>query len=63
MSALVERFRLAAVILRRIIGAPDYDGYVAHMHARHPEQALMTADEFARECMNARYNRPGSRCC
>ena len=63
MSALLERLRLAAVILRRIIGAPDYDGYVAHMRARHPEQVLMTADEFGRECMNARYNRPGSRCC
>ena len=60
---VVEQLRVAAAVLRRVIGAPDYEGYVAHMRATHPECAVMTADEFAREAMNNRYNRPGSRCC
>ena len=49
--------------LRAIVGAPDYDRYVAHVQARHPECTPLTRDEFARERLSARYDRPGSRCC
>ena len=54
--------RLAAVV-RRIIGAPDYESYVAHMASRHPGQPPMTPAEFERQRLADRYNRPGSRCC
>jgi uncharacterized short protein YbdD (DUF466 family) len=53
----------AAAVLRRVIGVPDYERYVAHMRATHPECAVMTAEEFARESMERRYSTPGSRCC
>ena len=53
----------AARIIRRIIGVPDYEGYVAHMRTRHPGMPVLAPDEFARQCMRDRYNRPGSRCC
>jgi uncharacterized short protein YbdD (DUF466 family) len=53
----------AIEIVRRIIGVPDYDTYVAHMKAKHPECAPMTKDEFAQQRMQDRYSRPGSRCC
>ena len=55
--------RRAARLLRAVIGAPDYERYLAHVRACHPECTPMTRDEFARERLAARYDRPGSRCC
>jgi uncharacterized short protein YbdD (DUF466 family) len=53
----------AARLLRAVLGAPDYERYLAHVRARHPDCTPMTRDEFARERLSARYDRPGSRCC
>ena len=52
-----------ATVIRRIIGAPDYDGYVAHVRTHHPERTPLTEDEFRRARLSARYSQPGSRCC
>jgi uncharacterized short protein YbdD (DUF466 family) len=54
--------RLAATV-RRIIGAPDYATYVAHVRACHPEREPLSEKDFINERLNARYERPGSRCC
>ena len=54
--------RVAAVI-RRIIGVPDYEAYVAHVRAHHPGVEPVSEREFHRERLTARYSRPGSRCC
>ena len=62
-SRISARLHRVAAILRRVIGVPDYERYVAHMRATHPECGLMTAEEFARESMERRYSTPGSRCC
>jgi uncharacterized short protein YbdD (DUF466 family) len=53
----------AARVLRTAIGVPDYERYAAHMRARHPGMRLLTRDEFVRERLEARYSRPGARCC
>jgi uncharacterized short protein YbdD (DUF466 family) len=53
----------ANAIVRRIIGAPDYSAYLAHMSAHHPECAVLTQAEFLDEQLTARYSTPGSRCC
>jgi len=58
-----ELLRRAGRLLRAIVGAPDYERYVSHVRARHPGCAPMTRDEFARERLAARYDRPGARCC
>ena len=50
-------------ILRTIIGVPDYERYRRHMQARHPGCPLLTPAEFARERLESRYAKPGSRCC
>ena len=50
-------------VLRAIIGAPDYERYLAHAAARHPDCQPLTRDEFARQRLESRYSRPGSRCC
>jgi uncharacterized short protein YbdD (DUF466 family) len=49
--------------VRRIIGVPDYDRYLAHAHAHHPDVAPMTREEFIQQRLVDKYSRPGSRCC
>ncbi len=53
----------AAAVLRRIIGAPDYEAYLAHMARRHPDRAPLTQRQYEQRCLTDRYSRPGSRCC
>ncbi len=62
-SLLVRRLRAVARVLRTIVGAPDYERYVAHMRACHPDRPPMDEATFARERLAARYDRPGARCC
>ena len=50
-------------VLRTVLGAPDYDGYLVHTRARHPGTRVMTRDEVVAARLRARYARPGSRCC
>jgi uncharacterized short protein YbdD (DUF466 family) len=50
-------------VVRRIVGAPDYELYVRHMAEHHPGCALLTERQFRDERLAARYSRPGSRCC
>ena len=50
-------------MLRRIIGVPDYDTYVAHVRAHHPETPPMCRAEFERQRITDKYSRPGGRCC
>jgi uncharacterized short protein YbdD (DUF466 family) len=52
-----------ANVVRRVIGVPDYERYLAHMRAHHHDQQPLDAHAFAQECLARRYERPGSRCC
>lgn len=62
-TELVAKLRRALRVLRTIIGAPDYDRYVQHMHEHHPECQVASRDEFMTQRLESRYSRPGSRCC
>ena len=53
----------AACILRRVIGVPDYDLYLAHMREHPPGTAPLTREEFTSQRLTDKYSRPGSRCC
>lgn len=55
--------RRVAAVIRRIIGVPDYEAYVAHVRSHHPGQEPISERDFHREQLTARYSRPGSRCC
>jgi len=57
------RLRQLLLVVRRVIGAPDYEAYVAHMCAHHAGAPVLDARAFARESLSRRYDRPGSRCC
>ncbi len=50
-------------LFRALLGAPDYDRYVAHHRARHATEPVLSRNDFMRERLSARYERPGGRCC
>ena len=58
-----ELLRRAAIVVRRIIGVPDYERYVAHLRERHAGVVPMSREEFERVRLEDRYSRPGQRCC
>ena len=45
--------------MRLMVGLPEYSQYVAHMEATHPDQPMMTYEEFFRERQEARYGGAG----
>jgi uncharacterized short protein YbdD (DUF466 family) len=56
---MIEKFRCVAVravqTARLMVGVPDYDTYVDHRQKTHPDQPIMTYQEFFRERQDARY--------
>jgi uncharacterized short protein YbdD (DUF466 family) len=50
-------------IVRRVIGAPDYERYLSHMRQRHPDRTPMSRDQFIHDRLRERYDKPGARCC
>jgi uncharacterized short protein YbdD (DUF466 family) len=65
-----ERWSAAARCLcqgaRLMVGVPDYDTYLAHRRATHPDKPAMSYAEFFRERQSARYGAGrtgGFRCC
>ncbi|SIQ08070.1 Uncharacterized short protein YbdD, DUF466 family [Aromatoleum tolulyticum] len=48
---------------RLMVGLPDYDTYVTHMKATHPDRPVMSYEEFFRERQEARYGGGTGRCC
>lgn len=49
-----------------MVGVPDYDTYVAHRRRNHPDEAVMTREEFFRERQASRYGAGAGRtfrCC
>ena len=50
---------------RLMVGVPNYETYVAHMAATHPDRPPMTRAEFFRDRQDARYGggKGGFRCC
>ena len=56
-------FAAVARVIKTIIGVPDYERYVAHQREAHPGCEPLSREAFMRERLEARYNRPGSKCC
>lgn len=59
MTELKSRTRLVCEMVaqtaRLMVGVPDYQTYVTHRQTQHPEQPVMTYEEFFRERQTARY--------
>jgi uncharacterized short protein YbdD (DUF466 family) len=64
-AGLAKAGRYLAQSLRLMVGLPDYDAYLSHMAATHPDQPAMDYEQFFRERLEARYGSRGrmGRCC
>ena len=63
LDGLRDSVRRLGVVVRRVIGAPDYERYLSHVSACHPGATPMTRQEFERSRLEDKYSRPGQRCC
>jgi uncharacterized short protein YbdD (DUF466 family) len=63
MKRLISVCAGVARALRAIVGVPDYERYITHLTEVHPRCAPLSKKQFFRESLEARYSRPGSRCC
>jgi uncharacterized short protein YbdD (DUF466 family) len=54
-TRLARAWGWAVQTARLMVGVPDYDTYVAHRRARHPDQPIMSYTKFFRERQQARY--------
>ena len=62
-SGWQAQVRRITTVVRRIIGVPDYDAYLAHMHRHFPDCTPLDPRTFERERLADKYTQPGSRCC
>ena len=62
-TLLADFWRTAVSAARLAIGIPDYDNYVAHMRARHPDARVMSYAEFFDERQQQRYGSGRTGCC
>ena len=62
-GTLVGVLEKTGAIVRRIVGVPDYERYLAHVREFHPATTPMSRVEFERARLEDRYSRPGQRCC
>ncbi|HET9454442.1 MAG TPA: YbdD/YjiX family protein [Gemmatimonadaceae bacterium] len=60
---MARAFARATQALRRVVGAPDYETYLAHSRAHHPGAPVMSRQDFFEARLAQRYEKPGSRCC
>lgn len=65
LKALADKVVRIRKALMGVIGAPDYDAYLAHHKAVHSDVPPMSEEEFFRFAIDRRYNKPGGgmRCC
>ena len=47
----------------RLIGIPDYDGYLAHMAEHHPCEPVLSRRAFCARSIDRKYGKSGPRCC
>ena len=62
-SSAPGRGRAVLSALKRVLGMPDYPGYLAHLRACHPDRPIPTERQFFDEYVHARYGDGPTRCC
>jgi uncharacterized short protein YbdD (DUF466 family) len=56
MSRLRTLYQRAVQTARLMIGIPDYETYVQHRKAFHPDEPIMTYEQFFVERQEVRYS-------
>jgi uncharacterized short protein YbdD (DUF466 family) len=65
LIGITRAVRYLGQSMRLMVGVPEYSTYVNHMRITHPDQPVMSYQEFFRERQEARYGGNGkvTRCC
>lgn len=64
LDELKQAGRYMGQAMRSMVGVPEYSVYLDHMEKTHPEQPVMTYEEFFRNRQEARYGGAGKvGCC
>ncbi len=62
-SATESRLSRLLGVVRQIVGAPDYQRYLAHHAACHPDRPPLSPREFYTEFVTLRFGSGAPRCC
>jgi uncharacterized short protein YbdD (DUF466 family) len=63
MQRAADFFARAAWVIRRVLGAPDYECYLAHVRHTHPGTVPLPREDFLRDATARKLEKPGGRCC
>ncbi|MDR0283916.1 MAG: YbdD/YjiX family protein [Propionibacteriaceae bacterium] len=63
LSAIAKAWRAVVWYVKALLGESDYEMYVEHLKANHPEAPLPTVSEYWRERYARESREPASRCC
>jgi len=65
LDEITKAGRYLGQAMRLMVGMPEYSTYVTHMEETHPDEPMMSYEEFFRERQEARYGGNGKvgRCC
>ena len=58
-----DRLRSVRQVCRQIFGMPDYERYLAHAAARHPERPVLSRGAYCARAIEHKYGKSGPRCC
>ena len=47
----------------QIFGIPDYERYLAHAAAHHPDEPALSRRDFSARAIERKYSRAGPKCC
>jgi uncharacterized short protein YbdD (DUF466 family) len=62
-TRVAGRGRALLTALKRVVGMPNYEAYLEHLRAHHPECPLPSEREYFDEFLKAKYGGGFSRCC
>jgi uncharacterized short protein YbdD (DUF466 family) len=62
LSGIRARLAKISKAVNGAFGVPDYDRYLKHFTSRFPGQTPLTREEFVKDRMHDRYEKPGNRC-
>ena len=63
LEELAKAGRYLGQAMRLMVGVPEYSTYLEHMESTHPDQPVMSYEEFFRERQEARYGNGKGGCC
>jgi uncharacterized short protein YbdD (DUF466 family) len=62
-SLLIETAGQVRRAYLQIFGIPDYERYLAHAAAHHPDEAPLSRRDFSARAIERKYSRAGPKCC